>query len=100
MLLTATPSTIARERVAQADELNRLVRARLSADPRARLVVLGAAGLAGLVDLTARNLPAGVTSAERIWVSESVLQEFDSVRVKRPGAPKVKPAQQVLQLKP
>ena len=100
VLLAATPSNTPRERVAQSDELNRLVRTRLSADPRARLVVLGAAGLDGLVDLTARELPAGVVAAERVWVSASVLLEFDSVRIELPGAPKVTPMQQVLQLLP
>ena len=100
VLLAATPSAIARERVAQANALNRLVRARLTAEPRARLVVLGATGFDGLVDLTARSLPAGVDSAERIWVSPAVLEESESVRLQIPGTPSAKPEQQVLQLLP
>jgi len=100
VLLAATPSTIARERVAQVDELNRQIRARLSAEPRARLVVLGATGVDGLVDLTARSLPSGVDSAERVWVSPAVLQEFEGVRLEIPGTPRAKPLQQVLQLLP
>jgi hypothetical protein len=100
VLLSATPSTNPRERIAQTDELRRLVRASLSADPRARLVVLGAAGLDGLVDLTARSLPAGVDSTERVWVSPAVLEEFERVRLEMPRTPQTKPVRQVLQLLP
>ena len=100
VLLAATPSTVARERIAQADELNRQVRARLDAEPRARLVVLGAGGLAGLVDLTARSLPAGGNATERVWVSPALLEEFDSVRLENPTGRFVNPVQQVLQLRP
>jgi hypothetical protein len=100
VLLAATPSSDARERAAQVGELNRLVRARLAAEPRARLVVLGATGIDGLVDLTARSLPTAGGDAERIWVSPAMLEEFERVQLDIPGAPKSKPAQQVLQLQP
>jgi hypothetical protein len=100
VLLAATPSKDARERATQLGELNRQVRARLSADPRARVVVLGATGLHGLVDLTARSLPAGVESAERTWVSPAMLQEIAGVRLEMPTAPKAKPAEQVLHVQP
>jgi len=100
VLLSATPSANARERGAQAADLNRLVRERLAADPQARLVVLGSAGLDSLVDLTARSLPKAGDSAERIWVSPAVTGEFERVQLDIPGAPTPKPAQQVLQLQP
>jgi hypothetical protein len=100
VLLVATPSANSRERRAQADELSHLVGASLSADPRARVVVLGPPGLDGLVDLTAGSLAAGVDSAERVWVSSAVLKEFERVRLEIPGAPLAKPLQQVLQLQP
>ena len=100
VLLAQAPSTIARERSAQSAELNRIVRARLAADPRARLVVLGAAGVDGLVDLTARSLPAGTAAAERVWVSPAVLEEFQRATLDIPTAPKPDPARQVLRLQP
>lgn len=100
LLLASTPAPGVRARVAKADELNSLIHARLSAEPRARLVVLGGSGLDGLVDLTARSLPAGVDSAERFWVSQAVLEEFAGARVEMPRAPQAKPVQQVLELFP
>lgn len=100
VLLAATPSTVARERSAQVGEINRQVRTLLDADPRARLVVLGAGGLTGLVDLTARSLPAGGNASERVWVSQALLEEFNSVRLDSPTGPTANPAQQVLQLRP
>ena len=95
VLLAATASADARERVARSRELDRLVRARLATDPRARIVVLGAGPLSSLVDLTARSLPAGAKAAERVWVSNAVLAEFEELHLDLPAA---KPAQQVLQL--
>jgi hypothetical protein len=100
VLLATTPSTNARERAAQAQELNRLVRARLAAEPQARLVVLGAAGIDGLVDLTARSLPTAGGDAERVWVSAAMLEEFDRVQLELPNAAKPDPSKQVLQLQP
>jgi Tol biopolymer transport system component len=100
VLLTATVPVDSRERAVQADAINRLVRTRLATDPNARLVVLGHVGLDGLVDLTARALPEGVASTERVWVSAAVLADFADARVEMPLAPKARPAQQVLQLQP
>jgi hypothetical protein len=100
VLLAATPSTDARERTAQAGELNRQLRARLATAPSARVVVLGAAGLDGVVDLTARSLPARVEAAERVWVSPALLHDTHGVRLVLPAAPKAKPAEQVLHVQP
>lgn len=100
VLLAATPSTLARERDAQAAALNRVVRERLAADPLARLVVLSATRIDGLADLTARSLPAGTEAAERVWASPALLQEFERVMLEIPGGARPQPAQQVLQLQP
>jgi hypothetical protein len=98
VLLAATPPVDRNERAAQAREFNRLVRAKFAAEPRARVVVLGAGGLEGLVDLTARALPPGAKAGERVWVSAAVLEDFGNVRLDLPS--QAQPASQVLQLQP
>jgi hypothetical protein len=91
--------TVLLTNAAPAADIDRAVQARLAAEPRARIVLLGnAAGAAGLADLSARLLPAGKLGSERVWVSAAVLEEFEGLRLDLP-APAAKPAQQVLQLR-
>ena len=96
MFFPPSPRHLSRERAAQLAELNRQVRALLATDPQARIVVLGAGGLSGLRDLTARSLPVGGKAFERVWVSAGLEAGADSLRLDVPADP----TRQVLHLQP
>jgi len=99
VLLPKALSTKPTERKAQLRALGQQIDAMLTADPQARIVLIGGVTVPGLLDLTARAVPAkDALPAERVLVSPALLQEFGKSRVEFPLVTATQTPAQVLQL--
>ena len=83
----------------QLRSLGQWVQSALKADPRSRLVLIGGVTVPGLLDLTARSLPAkSALPGERVLVSRALLEAFGASTVLFPALPAAGEPAQVLQL--